>query len=86
MGVFFYWQNNGLILTKMTYQGEIPAGFDGYKILQIADLQNKVFGRRQEPLLRKIEQSCPDIIVITGDLVDRHENRTDAHVELASCT
>lgn len=77
LGAFLYWQNNELILTKMTYRGEIPAGFDGYKILQIADLQNKVFGRRQEPLLRKIEQSCPDIIVITGDLVDRHENRTD---------
>ena len=77
LGAFLYWQNNGLILTKMTYRGEIPAGFDGYKILQIADLQNKVFGRRQEPLLRKIEQSCPDIIVISGDLVDRHENRTD---------
>ncbi|MEI3507178.1 MAG: hypothetical protein V8Q32_07020 [Anaerotignum faecicola] len=45
--------------------------------MQIADLQNKVFGRRQEPLLRKIEQSCPDIIVITVYLVDRHENRTD---------
>ncbi|MEI3507179.1 MAG: hypothetical protein V8Q32_07025 [Anaerotignum faecicola] len=27
----FHWQNNGLILTKMTYRGEIPAGFDGYK-------------------------------------------------------
>ena len=77
LGAFLYWQNNGLILTKMTYRGESPAGFDGYKILQIADLQNKVFGRRQEPLLRKIEQSCPDIIVISGDLVDRHENRTD---------
>ena len=74
LGAFLYWQNNGLILTKMTYRGEIPAGFDGYKILQIADLQNKVFGRRQEPLLRKIEQSCPDIIVISGDLVDRHES------------
>ena len=48
LGAFLYWQNNGLILTKMTYRGEIPAGFDGYKILQIADLQNKVFGRRQE--------------------------------------
>ena len=48
LGAFLYWQNNGLILTKMTYRGEIPAGFDGYKILQIADLQNRVFGRRQE--------------------------------------
>lgn len=77
MGAFLYWQNNGLMLTKITYRGEIPNGFDGYKILQLADLQNKVFGKKQEPLLRKIEQSCPDIIVITGDLVDRHEGKTD---------
>lgn len=77
LGAFLYWQDNGLMLTKMTYKGDIPQSFDGYKILQVADLQNKVFGKNQEPLLRQIEQSCPDIIVITGDLLDRHENRTD---------
>lgn len=75
LGAFFYWQNNGLMLTKMTYRGDIPVGFDGYRILQVADLQNKVFGREQEPLLRMIERSAPDIIVLTGDLLDR--NRTD---------
>lgn len=75
LGAFLYWQNNGLMLTKMTYRGDIPAGFDGYRILQVADLQNKVFGREQEPLLRMIERSAPDIIVLTGDLLDR--NRTD---------
>lgn len=78
MGAFLYWQNNGLMLTQMTYKGDIPAAFDGCKILQVADLQNKVFGKNQEPLIRKIEQSCPDIIVMTGDLLDR--NRTDVDV------
>lgn len=77
LSAFFYWQNNGLMLTKMTYRGDIPPGFAGYKILQISDLQNKVFGKGQKPLLRKIEQSCPDSIVITGDLIDRHEGKTD---------
>lgn len=77
LGAFLYWQNNGLMLTKMTYQGNIPPAFEGYKILQVADLQNKVFGKGQEPLLRKINASAPDIIVLTGDLLDRHEDRTD---------
>ena len=77
LGAFFYWQNNGLMLTKMTYRGDIPAGFDGYKILQISDLQNKVFGRGQKTLLRKVRQSRPDCIVVTGDLLDRHKGRTD---------
>ena len=74
---FLFWQDNGLMLTKMTYQGDIPAAFEGYKILQVSDLQNKVFGREQKPLLNKINASVPDIIVITGDLLDRHEGRTD---------
>ncbi|MGN0135278.1 metallophosphoesterase [Anaerotignum sp.] len=80
LGAFLYWQNNGLMLTKMTYRGDIPASFNGYKILQVADLQNKIFGKNQEPLLRKIEQSSPDIIVLTGDLLDR--NRTDVDVAM----
>lgn len=75
LGAFFYWQNNGLMLTSMTYRGDVPKAFDGYKILQVADLQNKVFFPKQKALLRKIQKANPDIIVITGDLLDR--NRTD---------
>lgn len=74
---FFWWQNNGLMLTEMTYRGEVPDAFCGYKILQIADLQNKVFGMEQKPLLQSINTAAPDMIVLTGDLLDRHEGRTD---------
>lgn len=77
LSAFLYWQNNGLMLKKMTYQGDVPEAFDGYKILQVADLQNKVFWKDQKPLLQKIKSSDPDIIVMTGDLLDRHEGRTD---------
>lgn len=75
MSVFFYWQNNGLMLTELEYAGNVPTAFDGYRILQVSDLQNKMFGRMQEPLLRKMQEAAPDMIVITGDLLDR--NRTD---------
>ena len=77
MAAFLYWQDNGLMLTKMRYKGDIPKAFEGYKILQVSDLQNKVFGKGQKALLKKIHASAPDIIVITGDLLDRHEGRTD---------
>ena len=54
LAAFLYWQDNGLLLTKMTYQGDVPAAFEGYKILQVSDLQNKVFGKAQKPLLKKM--------------------------------
>ena len=83
LGLFFYWQNNGLMLNRMTYQGDIPEAFDGYKILHLSDLQNKVYRGNQAPLLKKIRASEPDMIVFTGDLLDRHEGRTDVDSAMA---
>lgn len=74
---FLYWQNNGLMLTQKTYSKNVPKGFEGYKILQVSDLQNKAFGRNQEKLLEKIQNATPDIIVITGDLIDRNRTNLD---------
>ncbi|NCC15642.1 MAG: metallophosphoesterase [Clostridia bacterium] len=78
---FLYWQNNGLVLTQKTYTKNVPEGFDGYKILQVSDLQNKTFGKNQARLLRKIQTATPDIIVITGDLIDRNRTDLDAAME-----
>ncbi|QGH35002.1 metallophosphoesterase [Gracilibacillus salitolerans] len=45
-----------------------------FTVLQLTDLHNKQFGDNNEKLLHEIEQLDVDIIVITGDLIDR---RTD---------
>lgn len=75
VGAFLYWQDNSIVVTQMTHHTNVPKAFHGYKILHISDLQNKMFGKNQEKLLYKAECTAPDIIVITGDLIDR--NRTD---------
>jgi predicted MPP superfamily phosphohydrolase len=49
---------------------KLPAAFDGYKIVQISDLHNEQFGEKNKRLLRKIEKLEPDIVVMTGDMVD----------------
>lgn len=77
IGSFLYWQNNGLMLTQKTFSKNVPKGFNGYKILQVSDLQNKAFGKNQQRLLSKIRNATPDIIVITGDLIDRNRTNLD---------
>ena len=72
---FLYWQNNGLVGTKYSYNTNVPSGFCGYRILQISDLQNKVYGKKHNKILSKIKKMNPHIILITGDLLDR--NRTN---------
>ncbi|SFG15078.1 hypothetical protein SAMN05216353_12527 [Halobacillus alkaliphilus] len=42
------------------------------RMLQLSDLHNKVFGRSNKKLLQTIEEAEADMVVITGDLVDRN--------------
>ncbi len=52
---------------------KLPLAFDGYTIVQISDLHGKEFGKDNETLLRAVEKETPDLVVITGDVVDdRH--------------
>ncbi|WP_250674329.1 metallophosphoesterase [Paraclostridium ghonii] len=49
---------------------KIPKEFDNFKIVQVSDLHNKTFGKNNEKLLNQIDSEEPDIVVITGDLVE----------------
>ena len=71
---FVFYQNNSIEKTFIEYTDErVPKAFNGFKIIHISDLHNKSFGKDQEKLLKKIKEEAPDIIVITGDLIDRRK-------------
>lgn len=77
--IFCRWQNNGVGITNYNYtNSKIPKGFDGYKIVQISDLHNKDFNGILSEKIRKVN---PDIIVITGDLIDRRNTQIDIAIE-----
>lgn len=70
--IFSIWQNNSIVISNYDYENtNIPFDFNDFKIVQISDLHNKVFGKEQYKLLEKVECLSPDIIVITGDMIDR---------------
>lgn len=70
--IFCIWQNNHIVISNFNYNNQmIPDEFNGFKIVHISDLHNKSFGKNQEYILKKISSVYPDIIVVTGDLIDR---------------
>ena len=80
---FFKWQNNSITISEIVFKNDtIPESFKGYKILQISDLHNKEFGSKQSKILGKIEKINPDIIVITGDLIDSNNTNIDVAMDL----
>lgn len=73
------WANGAPVLTRYgVADDEIPEAFDGFKIAQISDLHNAVFGEGNSKLLKILAGAEPDIIVITGDLIDSRHTDTGA--------
>ena len=79
--VWTVWGNTALMVsTIFISSSRIPAAFSGFRIAQISDLHNAEFGKNNAELLKLLSESRPDIIVITGDLIDA--NHTDAGIAL----
>ncbi len=65
----------------------LPAAFDGFRILQISDLHVGSYGDNREPLLRAsqlINAQGADLVVMTGDLVNNLAKEVEPHVEALS--
>ena len=68
------WGANDIVTSKYYIGSEkIPKDFDGYRIVQISDLHNKEFGKNQNRLVKNVKKAKPNLIVITGDIVDRRK-------------
>ena len=72
------WSNTTVGITHYTVASDrLPASFDHYSIVVVSDLHNAEFGENNSQLIKLIEKEKPDIIVITGDLVDSNKTNID---------
>ena len=77
-------ENNSPILTKYTVKSQrLPESFRGYKIAQISDLHNAEIGTENQKVLKLLKDADPDIIVLTGDLIDSRKTKIDVAVNFA---
>lgn len=82
--IWVVWGNNALTVSEFDIESDmIPKSFDGFRIIQISDLHNAEFGEQNHDLLEKIRSAKPDIIVITGDLVDCRRTDCDIAIRFA---
>lgn len=78
------WGNTALMVnTTIVSSDRIPVEFSGYGIAQVSDLHNAEFGTGNIKLLQIISENTPDIIVITGDLVDMNHTNIDIALDFA---
>ena len=81
LAVWIFWGNTALEVNEYVISSsKLPDAFDGFRIAQISDLHNAEFGEDNDNLLALLREAEPDIIVITGDLVD--SRNTDIGIAL----
>ena len=79
------WGNSALQLNTYTISNyRLPKAFDGYRIAHVSDLHNAEMGENNENLLNMLKEAKPDIIAITGDLIDSRNTDIDIALNFAS--
>lgn len=77
-----------IVTEEATFRSnDLPASFNGYRIVQISDLHLTSFCRRTgtvEDIVEKIMNLRPDMIVFTGDLVSIDVNEMDGFDDILS--
>lgn len=70
--LWFFWQQNGIQTHTVNVAAKgLPNAFEGLRIVQLSDIHGKEFGTDNENLLRRVAELEPDLIAITGDLIDQ---------------
>lgn len=80
--MFFYIGNNWIEVTSYNIKiRKLPSEFEKFRIVHLSDVHNKMFGDNQMKLVSIVEEENPDIIMITGDLIDRRRyNKENAMI------
>lgn len=74
------------VLTVSEYELEyynLPSSFDGFKIVHLTDLHSNRFGDGNRRLIKAIDRQSPDIIVMTGDMVNSIDKDYNIFISLA---
>ena len=80
--VWLRWANCAVEVNEWVVESDkIPDAFDGFRIAQISDLHNGNFGPGNGKVLKLLAETEPDIIVITGDLLDSRNTDVGAALE-----
>lgn len=83
LGLFFLQDNWIKVSRYEILSGNLLGNSNNYKVLQVSDLNSKEFGEGRFLLLNKIREINPDLIVITGDMLQSTNEDGKSYLKFA---
>lgn len=74
IGLFFLITSLFLHVQHYTVEADVTAPI---RIVQLTDLHNAQFGKENRNLIRRVAEQEPDLILMTGDMLDRDEESSE---------
>ena len=82
--IYIAYCNKALELNSYTITSDkLPSEFAGFKIAQVSDLHNTEIGDNNEKLIEMLKDAEPDIIAITGDMIDSRNTNVSIALQFA---
>lgn len=82
-----YWGNNCIDVTHHAMTTDkLTEGQSSLKIVHLSDLHSKWFGKDQQRLIKVLKEENPDIIVMTGDIIDSRRTKIEPAISLLNQT
>lgn len=80
-----YWfvrrENNRLVVSRYYVSADVAKAMS---IVQLSDLHCKRFGANNEKLMETIRPLAPDLIVITGDIIHKWDEKAASYVDVVA--
>lgn len=79
LAVELYVSNNVLTVSEYAIEAEVE---EPLRIVQLTDLHNKEFGKGNKRLVQKVQEQDPDLIFMTGDMINEDDENLDVIIGL----
>lgn len=85
LAIWIAWGNTALEMNRITVtSAALPEDFSGYRIAHVSDLHNAQMGKENEKLIELLKAAEPDMIAITGDIIDSKNTDIDISIQFVT--
>ncbi|HEX9024831.1 MAG TPA: metallophosphoesterase [Clostridium sp.] len=84
LSALIYFDNTLIKVSRYKIKSDkIPKGFNNFKIVHLSDLHSYGFKNYNIQLIKKINNENPNIIVMTGDMVNKYDTNFEKFLNLS---